>query len=69
MTREKALAIGRSIQMHPYSGQSLQERIADEIMAAYEAGCENGAKPVEVDDSYMTRENRAAGVPWYRDKP
>jgi hypothetical protein len=38
MTRTSALAIGRAVQQHPFDGLSLQERIANEITKAYEAG-------------------------------
>jgi len=43
MTHTEALAIGRAVQQHPYHGKSLAERIADELIKAYNAGLQAGA--------------------------
>lgn len=46
MTRDEALAIGRRVQVHPYEGLSLAERIGYELMKAYAAGVQDGGAQV-----------------------
>lgn len=43
MTYEDALKIGNAVQSHPFGRLSLAERIAIEIMKAYEAGSASNA--------------------------